>query len=275
MSQTTREAERYEGQEQPFVEHLRELRDRLLKIIIALVLGMAISAPFTDRALQVLVAPLEVVPQALAPTEAFVVAVKVAFVGGIAIAMPVILYQLIAFLLPGLTRREKRQLFFFLPFGVALFVLGLVFGAYVAIPAALKWLQAFGGAWVEQQYRLTEYVSFVTTMLLALGIGFQTPLVIFFTARLGIVSYPTLRKNIRWAFLVSAIVAALLTPAPDPWTMIVVMLPLFVLYLVGVLMARPAPQGAAPPRPPCCAPVGRPGSGARRPRSPPRNPPST
>ncbi|MCB0075776.1 MAG: twin-arginine translocase subunit TatC [Anaerolineales bacterium] len=241
MSKTTSNAkddDQYQGQEQRLVEHLRELHQRLVKILIALALGMVISTPFYERALQILVAPLDRVPQALAPTEGFVVALKVIFVGGVALAMPVILYQLLAFLMPALTKRERRQILFFLPFGVSLFILGLLFGAYIALPAALNWLQSFGGQWVENQYRLTEYISFVTTLLLALGVGFQTPLVVFFTARLGIVSYPTLRKNIRWAFLVAAIVAALLTPTPDPYNMMVVMVPLFFLYLLGVFMAR-------------------------------------
>ncbi|MCB0076265.1 MAG: twin-arginine translocase subunit TatC [Anaerolineales bacterium] len=219
-------------------DHLRDLHRRFIRILIALAAGMVVAAPFYEPLLHLLVAPLNQVPQVLAPTEAFVVALKVIFVIGITLAMPVILYQFLAFLLPALTKREKRQLLVFLPLGVALFVLGLFFGAYVAIPAALNWLQSFGGSWVEDQYRLTDYVSFVTTLLLALGFGFQTPLVVFFVARLGIVDYATVRRNIRWAFLVAAVVAALLTPTPDPYNMLVVMVPLFVLYLLGVFMAR-------------------------------------
>ena len=237
-SQAVPDLDQYEGAESSFTDHLRELQRRLLRALLALAIGMAVASPFYNRILQVLIAPLEEVPQALAPTESFVVAIKVIFVIGVAIAMPVILYQFLAFLTPALTRREKRQLLFFLPFGVALFILGLLFGAYVAVPAALRWLQSFGGGWVEDKYRLTEYISFVTTLLLSLGIGFQTPLVVFFTARLGVVDYATLRKNIRWAFLITAIAAAVLTPSPDPYNMIVVMVPLFVLYLLGVFMAR-------------------------------------
>lgn len=219
-------------------DHLRDLHRRLIRSLIALAVAMLVAAPFYDRLLQILISPLDEVPQALAPTEAFVVALKVIFVIGLTLAMPVILYQALAFLLPALTKREKLQLLLFLPLGVGLFVLGLLFGAYIAVPAALGWLQSFGGVWVEDKYRLTEYISFVTTLLLALGVGFQTPLVVFFITRLGIVDYATLRKNIRWAFLVAAIVAALLTPTPDPYNMLVVMVPLFILYLLGVFMAR-------------------------------------
>ena len=108
----------------------------------------------------------------------------------------------------------------------------------MAVPVSLAFLQQFGEVYAQIQYTLDSYVSFVTTMLLGLGICFQTPLVIFFVTKLGIVSYPTLVKNIRWAFLITAIVAAVITPTPDPFTMLVVMVPLFLLYLLGVLFAR-------------------------------------
>lgn len=228
----------YAGDAMPLISHLRELRDRLIKAILALILGTVLAMPFTDQAMVFLISPLTNKPQALNPTDAVVQWFKVAFVGGVAIGMPIILYQLIAFLVPALTRRERRYLLLFLPGGTLLFVAGLMFGGFVAVPASLRFLQGFGSEFALHQYRLSEYVSYVTTLLLALGLGFQTPLVIFFIAKLGIVTYPTLIKNIRWAFLVTAILAAVLTPTPDPWNMFVVMLPLFILYLMGVFFSR-------------------------------------
>ncbi len=228
----------YEGAALPLVEHLRELRNRLVWASLSVVVGMAISMPFADRALQYLVSPLKLKPLALSPTDTIIQWIRVAFVGGITIAMPMILYQLIAFLLPALTRREKRYLFFFLPGGTLFFILGVGFAYFVALRASLGFLQDFGDSFAQNQYRLGEYISFVTTLLLSLGIGFQTPLVIFFLAKLGIVNYGMLIKNIRWAFLITAILAAVLTPTPDPWNMFVVMAPLFILYLLGVFLAR-------------------------------------
>lgn len=230
--------ELYEGEAQPLVDHLRELRNRLVIVLIALAMGMLIFSPFASPALQVLISPLQYKPLALGPTDTVVQYIKVAFVGGVALAMPIILYQIIAFILPALTRREKRYLFIFLPTGTFFFIAGILFGTFVAVPASLSFLQTFGEEFAQIQYRLGEYVSFVTTLLLALGVGFQTPLVIFFIAKLGIVNYHTLIKNIRWAFLVTAILAAVLTPTPDPWNMMVVMFPLFFLYLLGVFFAR-------------------------------------
>jgi sec-independent protein translocase protein TatC len=228
----------YEGEPLPLVEHLREFRNRFIVALIAVVVATALCMPFADRILQLLVSPLENKPLALNPTATFVQYIKVAFVGGIALSMPVILYQIIAFLLPALTPREKRYLFLFLPGGTLFFIGGLVFGGLVVAPATLNFLQGFGTSYAEIQYRLDDYTSFITTLLLGLGLGFQTPLVVFFLAKMGIVSYPFLVRNIRWAFLVTTILAAVLTPTPDPWTMLVVMVPLFLLYLLGVFMAR-------------------------------------
>jgi sec-independent protein translocase protein TatC len=228
----------YEGQALPLVEHLRELRQRLIVALIALAVTTGFCMIFADRALQILISPLDFKPLALSPTDTIVQWFRVAFVGGVALAMPVLLYEIVAFLLPALTRREKRYLLFFLPSSTLLFVLGILFGATIAVPASLNFLQHFGEEFAQIQYRLGEYVSFVTTLLLALGLGFQTPLVVFFSAKLGIVSYPTLVKNIRWAFLITAVLAAVLTPTPDPWNMLVVMVPLFILYLIGVFLAR-------------------------------------
>ena len=221
------------------LDHLRELRRRVIIAAVALLVGTAISFPFAERALQILISPLAQRPIALGPTDTIVQYFRVALVGGFTIASPVILYQLIAFLLPAFeTKRERRYLFFFLAFGLLLFIAGLLFAAFVAVPVSLGFLQEFGSSFAETQYRLEEYVSFVTTMLLALGFGFEMPLVIFVMAKLGIVSYPTLVRNMRWAFLITAVVAAVLTPTPDILTMTVVMIPLFLLYLLGVLMAR-------------------------------------
>ncbi|MBA3531337.1 MAG: twin-arginine translocase subunit TatC [Ardenticatenales bacterium] len=235
---TATEPDAYQGEAQPLVEHLREFRTRFIIALLAVFVTTLLVMPFTDAALQILISPLENKPQALNPTDALVQWFKVAMVGGISLAIPIILYQIIAFLLPALTRREKRYIFFFLPAATLFFLGGILFGAMVALPVSLSFLQNFGEEFAVIQWTLEAYVSFVTTLLLALGIGFQTPLVIFFLAKLGIVSYQTLIKNVRWAFLASAILSAVLTPTPDPWTMVVVMIPLFLLYLLGVLFAR-------------------------------------
>lgn len=225
-------------QELPLVEHLREFRNRLIIALVSLVVTTAIAFPFADQALQILISPLDQKPIALDPTDTIVQYFRVALVGGVALAMPMILYQIVAFLLPALTNRERRYLLFFIPFATLLFAGGVLFASLVALPVSVSWLQDFGTNFAENQYNLAYYIEFVTTMLLGLGLGFETPLVIFFLAKLGIVSFPFLVKNTRWAFLVTAVLAAVLTPTPDPLTMLVVMVPLFLLYLLGVLLAK-------------------------------------
>ncbi len=222
----------------PLTEHLRELRSRMWRALLALAATTLISSFFAGRFLQILERPLVLKPQAITPTETIVVYFKVALIMGIALAMPVILYEVIAFLLPGLTPRERRYLFFFIPMATLLFISGILFAALVALPAALRFLQYFGQSYAEIQWTLSSYVSFVTTVLLWNGLGFQTPLIIFLLVKLDIVRYETLRKNWRWAFLVAAVLAAIITPTPDPFNMMVVMFPLFFLYLLGVLLAR-------------------------------------
>jgi sec-independent protein translocase protein TatC len=225
-------------QELPLVEHLREFRNRLIIALVTLVVTTAIAFPFADQALQILISPLEQKPIALNPTDTIVQYFRVALVGGISLGMPMILYQIVAFLLPALTNRERRYLFFFLPFATLLFIGGVLFAAIVALPVSVAWLQDFGTTFAENQYNLPYYIEFVTTMLLGLGLGFELPLVIYFLAKLGIVTYPFLVKNTRWAFLITSILAAVLTPTPDPLTMMVVLIPLFLLYLLGVLLAK-------------------------------------
>ncbi|HYN89035.1 MAG TPA: twin-arginine translocase subunit TatC, partial [Ardenticatenaceae bacterium] len=163
---------------------------------------------------------------------------RIALVLGLVGAMPVIIYQVIAFLLPALTKREARYLYILVPAATLLFASGVAFGSTVALPAALRWLSGFGTEFAEFQPSLDEYISFITTVLLWLGLGFQTPLVIFFLAKLHIVTYYQLVRNVRWAFLVVTILAAVITPTPDPLNMLIVAIPLMVLYLVGVVLAR-------------------------------------
>lgn len=222
----------------PLTEHLRELRDRLIKVVIALGVTTGVSMFFANRFLIFLIDPLPVKPQSITPTEPLVTYFKVALILGLVLAMPVIVYQVIAYLLPALTRREARYLFILVPAATILFATGVAFGATIALPAALRFLAGFGTDFSEFQPSLDEYVSFITTVLLWLGLGFQTPLVIFFLAKLRIVSYQSLLKNIRWAVLIVAVLAAMITPTPDPLNMLIVGLPLMVLYLLGVLLAR-------------------------------------
>ncbi len=224
------------------VEHLQELRRRLIICSVAVVIGLAISAYFTGDLLQFLKHPAEERKEDfhlvfLEPFESFVTYFKIALMSSIVLAMPVIMYQILAFIAPGLKPNEKRWLYGTVAGSVGLFLAGAAFAFYVALPPALGFLLNFQNDIAEPQIRLGSYFDFVLRLLFWTGVAFQTPLVVMFLARLGIV---TARRLIGWwrlAIVGAFVVAAVVTPTPDPVTCTIVALPLIGLYFLGVLLA--------------------------------------
>ena len=189
--------------------------------------------------MRILIAPAgDIKPIFLRPTEMFVTYMKVALLSGVAIAMPVIVYQFIRFVLPALKPNERRYLTIIIPGATLSFLLGLTFAYFAMLPFALRYLLTFGGDLVEAKLAIADYISFVTTLLFWVGIIFETPLLIFFLAKIGVITPQMLSRNRKFAYLATAIIAAVITPTPDPFNMMVVMVPLVVLYEVGVLLAR-------------------------------------
>jgi len=226
------------------LEHLDELRKRMIKVALVLVLATALSVVFTKQALEILVLPLgEQVPQAIHPTETFMVYFRIALIGGVALAMPMIIYQAVRYILPGLLPQERKYLYFLLPGATICFAGGIAFAAFVMLPVAVNFLQGFLADTVENRWTLDKYTSFVTRMLFWMGIVFQTPLLMFFLAKLNIVSSQKLARFRKYAVLVIAVIAAVVTPTPDPINMMIVMVPLYLLYEVGILLARIAVRG--------------------------------
>ena len=222
------------------VEHLMELRDRLIKASLALVVGIFIGVFFARRFLELLLVPLGASGkvQSLRPAENIMVFFKVALILGMVLAMPVIFYEIMAFIAPGLTKEEKRILMYIVPAATILFALGVVFGAFVMLPFTLSYLQTFLSDLIQPNYSIEYYISFVTNFTLAIGAAFETPLAIAFLARLGFISPKGLRSGRRYAIVVIAILAAIITPTPDPFNMMLVMAPLLLLYELGILLAR-------------------------------------
>jgi sec-independent protein translocase protein TatC len=221
------------------IEHLGELRDRLIKSVLALLVGTVVSLAFTPRFLEFLIAPMGGrQPISLKPTESIVIYFKVALVCGAVIAMPVIVYQFIRFLLPGLTPGEKKYLRIIVPGAALLFATGVAFATFVMLPFTIRYLQSFLADIIQPTYSIDYYISFVTTLMLWVGLAFETPLIIAFLARVGIVSPKTLSQNRKYAIVLIAVLAAVITPTPDPVNMALVMLPLLVLFEVGVILAR-------------------------------------
>lgn len=221
------------------IEHLGELRDRLIKSVIALTVTTLLSFVFTRQLLQLLIAPMgETPPVSSSPTTTIVVFTKVALISGVALAMPVLVYQLISFIAPGLTRQEKRYLYLVLPGATISFVAGAAFAYFIMLPTAIPFLKGFLGDIIEPNWFVDKYISFITSLLFWVGLSFETPLLMFFLAKLGIVTPAVLSRYRRYAILVIAVISAVITPTPDPFNMILVMGPLILLYEIGILLAR-------------------------------------
>lgn len=220
-------------------DHINELRKRLVRAVIALGLGVVIVFIFIERIMFALVSLAgQYTPQALKPTEMFVTYMKVAFICGLALALPFILYELLAFLAPGLRPVERKYIFFAVPFVTIAFAIGIVFGYMLVVPRALDFLLGFGSTMVEVRPSIEYLVGFVTTFLFWIGITFETPILIFFVTKIGIVSRERLAKFRRYAFLVILVIAAIITPTPDPVNMMIVAVPMYLLYELGLVLAR-------------------------------------
>jgi sec-independent protein translocase protein TatC len=224
------------------LDHLIEFRDRLVRAFIALLIGTILSLfLFTPRMFRIVIAPMgSNVPVALRPTETIIVYFKLALIVGVILAMPVIVYELVRFIAPGLTAAERRYLVILLPGATVSFAVGVLFAAFVMLPFAIKYLQGFMSDIIRPTYSIDSYISFVTGLLFWVGVTFETPLIIFFLAKIGVVTPAFLAKNRKFAIVLIAVVAAVITPTPDPFNMTIVMIPLILLYGIGEILARVA-----------------------------------
>ncbi|MCS7286528.1 MAG: twin-arginine translocase subunit TatC [Anaerolineae bacterium] len=221
------------------LEHFEELRERLIKSVIALVLAIIFSLFFTGKFLKILISPMgELKPIFLRPTEMIITYLRVAFIAGLALAMPFIVYQLIKFILPALYPHERRYLYWLIPAATLSFLAGLAFAYFVMLPFVVRYLLTFGGDLARAQWTIGEYINFVTNFLFWMGMTFELPLVIYFLSKLGLISPEWLGRNRKYAIVVIAIIAAVITPTPDPFNMSLVMIPLILLYEVGVLLSK-------------------------------------
>jgi sec-independent protein translocase protein TatC len=221
------------------VEHLEELRDRLIVVAIALVVSTAFAFFFAEQLLKILTGPVpESLLIAIGPTEGIVVYMKVALIAGLALAMPVIIYEIVMYLLPALTTKEKTYLFFLVPGASLSFVGGLAFAMFLTLPAAVKFLHGFINTIVENKWTIENYVNFATTVMFWMGIIFELPLIMFFLGKLKIVTVKKLTGVFRYWIVISSVIAAVVTPTPDPINMMIVMIPLVLLYGVGIILVK-------------------------------------
>src|SRR5579859_4477602 len=228
-------------QHMALVEHLRELRDRLIRAVLGVALTTALSFIFINQLFQIFInlLPAGVHMQATHPAETFTAYFKVALTCGIILAMPVIIYQLFRFLAPGLSARERRWLLLSLPLVTVFFLAGALFCYFLVLPSALNFLFNFGDTTkIEQRPTISEFIGFVTTFVLAVGLTFELPPVMFLLAKLGVVSVKRMSGFRRYVIVLAFVIAAVITPTPDPVNQTIVALPIYVLYELGVLFAK-------------------------------------
>jgi len=232
------------------VEHLSELRTRLVVSVLVLVAAFAVLYVFKEQLLNLLLDPLS--PQyrsllALSPTEPFLVTLPVVMGAALLVALPVVLYQLYAYVVPAIGNQTRRKMLVVVAGVSLLFVGGVVFVYALVLPVALEWLLGFAGDDFTIALRANEYFSFALTLMFAGGLVFEVPIAMLVLARLGLVTAQQFRSGWRIAIVVIAIVAAVL-PGGDPVSMLMLMVPQIILYVVGIWLAsvfgRPAPWSA-------------------------------
>jgi len=222
-----------------FIGHLGELRHRLLKCVIALAITTVISFIFAEDIFQILISPAgDINLIFIEMTEMIGTYMKVSLASGIVLAMPYLVYQLIMFVSPALTRREKKYIYLILPWITLMFAAGIAFGYFILIPPATKFLLTFGSGIATPQIKIGNYISIVARLLVATGAVFETPVIITFLAKLGIVKPKMLSSKRRHAIVIAFILAAIITPTFDPVNQSLVAIPLIVLYEMSIWLAK-------------------------------------
>jgi sec-independent protein translocase protein TatC len=230
------------------VEHLDELRRRLIISVAAVGLASVVGFVFYLPILDFLQEPyrdaVESLPNTITsdlivttPTEPFLAFIKIGLFSGLLIALPVILYQVWRFITPGLTQRERRYAIPFVLSSLVLFAAGTVF-AFMVLPRGLSFLFSFGGDNLVPLLTIDRYLSFLFFLILAFGLSFELPLVLLFLTGVRVISSSQMRRWRRYAALGTAIFAAVATPTGDPYTMLLMWIPLYLLYEGAILIAR-------------------------------------
>jgi sec-independent protein translocase protein TatC len=232
-----------EGKVLTILEHLQELRRRLIIASAALLIGVLAAAVFTQQFLHWLTAPAKDQVQDLSiiytePLEYWATYFRVALVGGVALAMPVIVYEILAFVGPGLTRQERRWVYPVVLGASLSFLGGAAFAYYVELPPALRFLLGFSGDVAQPFIKIGSYIDFVTRLMMVTGLVFEMPLLVMGLAKLGVVNSRRLLGWWRYALVLAFVVAAIVTPSIDPVTQSLVAAPIIVLYFAGIILAK-------------------------------------
>ena len=223
-------------------EHLQELRTRLTIAVLAVIVASLVVWPFKDFVFEVVQYPLPrgAILQQISPTETLFTFFMISIIAGLGIASPIVLYQVLAYVAPGLYEHEKRWLYLSIPAIAVAFLIGAAFAWFVVLRFTVGFLAGFAPRSIATEFTVATWVTFVLRILLAVGIAFETPFFIFALAKIGVVKASTLGKYRRYAIVAIVILAAVITPTPDPFTQLSVAVPVYALYEIGVVLARVA-----------------------------------
>ncbi len=228
------------------IEHIDALRKHLLRMVLALVIGIAICAAFTSQLIDLLARPIGGIKtlQAIDVTESVGTFMLVALVAGFALALPYIAFELWLFAAPGLRARARKLGLLGIPLALIFFLGGMAFAYFLLLPTALPFLLGFMG--IHTIPRVSSYVKFVTGLLFWIGIAFEFPLVIYVVTLMGLIKPRSLAKQWRYAIIIIAILSAAITPTVDPVNMSLVMLPMILLYFLSIGLSFLAAAGRKP-----------------------------
>lgn len=232
------------------LEHLEELRDRLIVCSVALVVGLIISSvpipwvtnvAVTQEVISIISTPAADHIIFIKPGEGFITYFQVAMIMAVVLALPVITYQAIAFVLPALLPHEKKYLYMAVPGAMVSFTIGILFGYTLVLPVAIQFLLWFGTdniPGIEVKWAFSEYIDTVSTLLFWMGLSFETPLLMFFLTKLRVLSPARLVRFRKYALILAFVIGAIITPTPDPLNQTIVSLPLYLLFELGLLLSR-------------------------------------
>jgi sec-independent protein translocase protein TatC len=223
--------------EMSFLDHVEELRRRIINSLIAILIFSIVAYFFSERIIDFLAKPVSQV-YFMSPTEAFSIRIKLSIILGIFAASPVIFYQLWKFVVPGLIDKERKIILPAVLFSTFFFLVGASFCFFLVLPTGIKILLGFGTEKLTPLLRIGDYISFIAYMTLAFGAVFELPVISYFLGKLGIISSRTLAKGRRFAIVAILILAAALTPGPDVFSQLMLAVPLYTLYEASIFVLK-------------------------------------
>jgi sec-independent protein translocase protein TatC len=236
--------EKSEEEKLPLTSHLEELKERLIRVLIAVAVGFGVCYLFKEWSFKVITKPLvEAMPAQSTMIftglpEAFFIHMKIAFFASLLLTAPYTIFEIWRFVSPGLYKQEKRMVIPFVFFSTILFSGGILFGYFIALPPAFRFFVSFSTDFLKPMISFREYLSLTLKFLLAFGLSFEMPVFMFFLAKIGVVNSKMLSKHRRYAILIIFIISAILTPSPDAISQILMAVPLMILYEVSIVLTK-------------------------------------